>query len=398
MDQPFEAVEKRLRLMALQIKAGAGIGSWCFNYDQQLYYSTCPYEQEVLRFLRLGGCLDFICAPERDHAKPTIVSDALGLVWAADDTEQAGLHGVFVVIGPIFTLSRALVSVEEYLQRMRLSAPVAGSIRQILREIPVVPMEVFRQYVSILHATITLEPIAVSEISYQHDTIRTYTDEETAIDYDQSAEEMLMKDIQNGVIPHDVGGGYLLRQTSMNLREAKTMVQVLNSLCCRAAISGGLPVSAAKSCEYDFRQQIEQMLTISALSGLSQRIRRTWAEKVRDIKAKTGLSAPIQAVCEYVSAHIREDISLRELAGTVGYTDYYLTKKFLGEMGVRLTDYIKARRVEYAKILLATSDRTIDEICEIMHYSSRSYFSRVFSQYTGQTPSAYRESMRHRLS
>lgn len=398
MDEPFEVVEKRLRLLALQIKAGAGISSWCFGLDQQLFYSTCPYEQEVLRFLRIGGCLDYICARERDHSKPLIVSDALGMLWAADYPEHSGMYGTAIVIGPVFTLSQALISVEEYLQRLRLSQSVVSSLRQILHEVPVIPMEFFRQYISMLHATITLEPIAVADIDYQEETIRTYTESSVHVDYNQAQEEMLLKDIQNGVVPKEVNNIIELGQTDMDLREAKNVVQVHNSLCCRAAISGGLPVTAARQQELDFRRQIERMMTVSSLAGLSKKIRRTWANKVQAIKAKTELSSPIKAVCEYIATHIREDISLQELARTVGYTDYYLTKKFQSEMGVRLTDYIKNKRVEYAKILLATSDRTIDEICEIMSFSSRSYFSRIFSQIAGITPSAYRESVQHRVS
>ena len=49
--------------------------------------------------------------------------------------------------------------------------------------------------------------------------------------------------------------------------------------------------------------------------------------------------------------------------------------------------------MEQVKALLKNSDRKIIEICDLTGYDNPRYFSKVFKQYTGMTPSEYRESL-----
>lgn len=60
-------------------------------------------------------------------------------------------------------------------------------------------------------------------------------------------------------------------------------------------------------------------------------------------------------------------------------------------MGVSVTDYIKAARIERAKLLLTSTDLSIQDIADRLHYCSRSYFSTVFLDTVGCTPTKYRE-------
>lgn len=80
-----------------------------------------------------------------------------------------------------------------------------------------------------------------------------------------------------------------------------------------------------------------------------------------------------------------------EVAAAVGYTPYYFSKKFYKEMGIRVTDYIKAARVEHAKILLVTSRKSIQDISDMLHFGTRSYFGKVFQEIVGVSPAVYRE-------
>ena len=74
----------------------------------------------------------------------------------------------------------------------------------------------------------------------------------------------------------------------------------------------------------------------------------------------------------------------------MGYTEYYLTKKFNAEMGMKLSDYIKQKKVERARLLLATTSKSVQEISDSLQFSSRNYFSAVFTALEGKTPAAYR--------
>ena len=59
-------------------------------------------------------------------------------------------------------------------------------------------------------------------------------------------------------------------------------------------------------------------------------------------------------------------------------------------MGIRLTDYIKEARLEYAKVCLLSTELSVEEISDLLQFSSRNYFTRVFREKTGRTPSEFR--------
>ena len=80
-----------------------------------------------------------------------------------------------------------------------------------------------------------------------------------------------------------------------------------------------------------------------------------------------------------------------DLAALVGYTEYYLTHKFKAETGLCINDYIKFAKIERAKVLLKSTDQTVQEIAASLCFSTRNYFSRIFQEVTGQTPMEYRQ-------
>ena len=54
-----------------------------------------------------------------------------------------------------------------------------------------------------------------------------------------------------------------------------------------------------------------------------------------------------------------------------------------------MQDYIKEAKIEYAKIQLLTTSKGIQEISDLLNFSSRNYFSKVFREIVGVTPAAF---------
>lgn len=59
-------------------------------------------------------------------------------------------------------------------------------------------------------------------------------------------------------------------------------------------------------------------------------------------------------------------------------------------MGITLTEYIQNARIEAAKMLLTTTDHSIQVISDRLQFTTRSYFGVVFHKYTGMAPAEYR--------
>jgi AraC-like DNA-binding protein len=58
---------------------------------------------------------------------------------------------------------------------------------------------------------------------------------------------------------------------------------------------------------------------------------------------------------------------------------------------MKMTDYIRAVRLNAARVMLLTSRKDIQQISEELQFGSRSYFDRVFRQEVGISPRQFRE-------
>ena len=91
--------------------------------------------------------------------------------------------------------------------------------------------------------------------------------------------------------------------------------------------------------------------------------------------------------------HLHERIRAADLALIAGYGEYYLTQKFREETGYSFNDYVKFAKIERAKLLLQSTDQSIQEIANSLGFSTRSHFSQSFKQVTGKSPAEYKASV-----
>lgn len=71
-------------------------------------------------------------------------------------------------------------------------------------------------------------------------------------------------------------------------------------------------------------------------------------------------------------------------------------KVFRNSLGFSLRRYIQNYRISLAKYLLSSTDMSITEILYNIGYNNSSYFSKLFANHTGHTPSQFRK--KHRIS
>ena len=86
-----------------------------------------------------------------------------------------------------------------------------------------------------------------------------------------------------------------------------------------------------------------------------------------------------------------QDLSVASLAGKAGCSPDYLSHLFRSSTGERLVSYINRQRMERAAQLMAEGGLSGKEVAWACGFSSHSYFSRVFQQFHGASPSDWRE-------
>ena len=95
-----------------------------------------------------------------------------------------------------------------------------------------------------------------------------------------------------------------------------------------------------------------------------------------------------------IHEHSSEPISLKDVARLVGVSKEYLARCFHQETGVTLVTYLNRYRIGQAKARLEVGETNLTEIALEVGFSSGPYFSRVFRQEVGMSPSEYRQAGR----
>ena len=96
-------------------------------------------------------------------------------------------------------------------------------------------------------------------------------------------------------------------------------------------------------------------------------------------------------IYEFVQENYEKEINLQLLSEKYHFSYSYLSAIFTEKFGINFSKYLKKVRISKAKLFLTETRLTLTEICEKVGYTELGYFSRVFKEETGMTPSQYRK-------
>ncbi|MBD1584777.1 helix-turn-helix transcriptional regulator [Pseudoalteromonas sp. S16_S37] len=85
------------------------------------------------------------------------------------------------------------------------------------------------------------------------------------------------------------------------------------------------------------------------------------------------------------------ELSLSRLSGAINVSENHISETLSQHLGINFFQLINQYRVEEAKRLLATTERSIIDVSLESGFNSRSTFNTAFKNAVGLTPSAYRK-------
>jgi AraC family transcriptional regulator len=97
-----------------------------------------------------------------------------------------------------------------------------------------------------------------------------------------------------------------------------------------------------------------------------------------------------RVVVGYIEEHLREPVSLLKLAKLARLSQHHFCRAFKQSFGIPPHQYLVQRRMEVAKLLLASRTNSVTDIALSLGYSQTSSFSSSFRKATGWTPTVYR--------
>ena len=100
---------------------------------------------------------------------------------------------------------------------------------------------------------------------------------------------------------------------------------------------------------------------------------------------------------EWLQRHLRQPINLAALAKQLQLSPRTFNRRFKQAVGITAGDYLQRQRLDNARELLRTSNFSVQEVAYASGYLDSSYFCGRFKKAMGQTPLAYRKSVRGKL-
>lgn len=136
-------------------------------------------------------------------------------------------------------------------------------------------------------------------------------------------------------------------------------------------------------------------LSSSALNTVVARLKNTLEEKVAsspDSKKTLDFDDTelVRLARQFISEHYHEDISAADVANHVGLSTNYFSTLFKQESKESFVSALKNKRLEKAKELLENKDIKISIIPYQIGFKSYSYFTKIFQDTFGKTPTDYR--------
>jgi AraC-like DNA-binding protein len=176
------------------------------------------------------------------------------------------------------------------------------------------------------------------------------------------------------------------------IRHEKNLAVCTTAIATRAAILGGLPDDIAYAMSDSFILKIEEMNYIPDVVQSNNDIIIEFTKAVSEYKHKQGniYSSEVRKCINYVEQNLHSKFTLNDMSEELHVCVSQISRKFKNETGESFVDFCTRQRINEARRLLEFSEKSILEISTILAFSSQSYFSAKFKEYTGKSPLDYR--------
>ncbi len=142
-------------------------------------------------------------------------------------------------------------------------------------------------------------------------------------------------------------------------------------------------IHAALDLRDEWHQERLNLLGGWLLVELLRQLAHTTAQALRD-------PYPVEAARRIIDTRFSEDLSMAEIAGELAIHPDYLRQLFVKWVGESPQRYLIRKRLDAACDLLRLNQESTASVADQVGISNPYYFSRLFHQRIGETPSHYR--------
>lgn len=173
------------------------------------------------------------------------------------------------------------------------------------------------------------------------------------------------------------------------VRNAKNNALIGNVLYRKAAEAGGVHPVYIDALSHKWAIRIETATSLEVLCSYPSKILRSYVLLVQNY-SYGNVSPTVRKALNYINLNLNAEMSVTDIASSLGISRDYLTRLFKKEMSCSVIDYINRTRIDTSLKLLNTTDLPIQDIAAQIGIHDFSHFCKTFKKYIGKSPSQYR--------
>jgi AraC-like DNA-binding protein len=102
-------------------------------------------------------------------------------------------------------------------------------------------------------------------------------------------------------------------------------------------------------------------------------------------------SARLRRIKELIHAKMEDDLSLNEMAQSVGLSTAHFARMFRKSTGETPHQFVLRQRLERAKAMLRAPDARVLDVAVVCGFKTQQHFAQVFRDFWGVSPTEYRQ-------
>ena len=134
-----------------------------------------------------------------------------------------------------------------------------------------------------------------------------------------------------------------------------------------------------------FLDSVEQALAVALVNGYALRHR-----SAQTYPGGLG-SARLRRIKEFVDAKMEDELTLREMALSVGLSTAHFSRMFRKSTGETPHQFLLRHRVERAKEMLRFADARVMDVAVACGFKTQQHFAQIFRRVCGASPTEYRQ-------
>lgn len=100
---------------------------------------------------------------------------------------------------------------------------------------------------------------------------------------------------------------------------------------------------------------------------------------------------PVAKAISFIEERLYEPLDVKQVAGHIGFSEYYFHRMFMGVLGESVAEYVRKRRLSEAGRKMLSGEERLIEIALTSGYDSQEAFTRAFKSMFGMTPGQFRK-------